>query len=477
MIFEGNQKRYINSKSTGTIVIKGEEHTGKTTAALYKAIKIKNNYCIFQEDKIVIISDSIEKCKEAENIYEKAKEETDLDYLTLFSMDSNRVYHYTLDNLVEAYSRRYIKSRNKVLSLASRAQLLEAIKKAIDQYSIDLNKYKSFRNSEIEFFLDEILWIKSGAFTEEEYQMIDRKGREKRLRKNSTARSLIYSIYKLYERELDNMCIYDNYDPVLFAIKACSTDGEKFTHIILDNAEKLTRAEILFIKKLCKDEPYSTFTCIIEKNILSEGYNWIRSGRNITNLIGNNRTFLFKNKFKVVKEEKTLSSLQSYIYVDFKNKRNVTFLIDTAASEQEILVEQGSDIELYSKSELTEIPMYSDIAAGEPILISDEEASNFYLPKLWFKGSKDTFMLHVKGDSMKNADINDGDLIIMRKQSTASHNDIVAVDIDGSATLKRLNLKGNYPVLIPENPKYDPISLEDKEAAVIGIAIGVIKQN
>lgn len=109
-------------------------------------------------------------------------------------------------------------------------------------------------------------------------------------------------------------------------------------------------------------------------------------------------------------------------------------------------------------------------------MMNDEILDEFYLPEYFFKGSKDSFILKVKGDSMIGANIFDGDYVVIRKQSTAVNGDLVAVDLDGNATLKRLSLNNGVPVLMPENEKYDPIFMHDKDdASILGIVIGIIK--
>jgi SOS regulatory protein LexA len=141
----------------------------------------------------------------------------------------------------------------------------------------------------------------------------------------------------------------------------------------------------------------------------------------------------------------------------------------------EVIMNHESEPEVYRDSEVTQIPMYSDIAAGEPIYINDELESNFCIPKFWVRGMKDCFILKVKGDSMIGADINDGDFVVIQNQYAAQNGDIVAADLDGSATLKRLSIKKDGVLLIPENEKYKPIPMNEDNSSIMGVAIGIIK--
>ena len=125
---------------------------------------------------------------------------------------------------------------------------------------------------------------------------------------------------------------------------------------------------------------------------------------------------------------------------------------------------------------MSPINIYSNIAAGIPIEMNPEIQDVFYLPTHWLQNSKDSFILTVKGDSMVDADINNGDYIIIKKQATEDSRDIVAVDIDGNATLKRFIPMGDTIFFIPENKNYEPIQVKADQARIIGVAVGSIKR-
>ena len=121
--------------------------------------------------------------------------------------------------------------------------------------------------------------------------------------------------------------------------------------------------------------------------------------------------------------------------------------------------------------------MYNEIAAGQPIEINDEKQENFYLPKEWVYKNNENFILKIKGDSMIEKNIDNGDLVVIRRQNTAYQNDIVAISLNGEATLKILKYNDGIPTLMPANALYSPISLIGKETEILGVAIGVIKKN
>ena len=90
-----------------------------------------------------------------------------------------------------------------------------------------------------------------------------------------------------------------------------------------------------------------------------------------------------------------------------------------------------------------------------------------------FISSRDTFMLHVRGESMINAGIMDGDLVIVQQQPTADNGDIVVAMIDDSATVKRFYKEDGHYRLQPENDAMDPIIVP--EVSVIGKVIGLYR--
>lgn len=123
---------------------------------------------------------------------------------------------------------------------------------------------------------------------------------------------------------------------------------------------------------------------------------------------------------------------------------------------------------LFFKPSTKKIPVIGTIAAGEPILAVENIEEYIDLDE---KISAD-FALRVKGDSMVGANIFDGDIVFIRKQSDVDDGEIAAVIIDDSATLKRVFKFENKAVLRAENPKYKPILLNgDKSVYIVGKAV------
>lgn len=101
------------------------------------------------------------------------------------------------------------------------------------------------------------------------------------------------------------------------------------------------------------------------------------------------------------------------------------------------------------------VPIVGQVAAGSPILA--EECIEDYLPFDAAGREDEYFALRVRGESMLNAGILPGDLVVVHRQSTARHGDIVVALLDDEATVKRLSLQNGHVWLMPENENYSPI--------------------
>jgi repressor LexA len=118
------------------------------------------------------------------------------------------------------------------------------------------------------------------------------------------------------------------------------------------------------------------------------------------------------------------------------------------------------------------IPLVGSIAAGVPITADQQIQERFPLPES-LVGKGDLFMLKVKGESMINAAICDGDLVVIRQQKDANNGEIVAAMIDGEATVKTFSRKGGHIWLLPANDDFAPIDGDTCE--VLGIVTAVLR--
>jgi repressor LexA len=114
-----------------------------------------------------------------------------------------------------------------------------------------------------------------------------------------------------------------------------------------------------------------------------------------------------------------------------------------------------------------EIPILGRIAAGQPIL-AVENIEGTILFDRGMRRSEKLFFLRIKGESMKDAGIFDGDLVLLRQQPTAENGDIVAALVgDEEATVKRFRRRKDVVVLEPANPEFKPIVLKKEDSLTI----------
>ena len=119
------------------------------------------------------------------------------------------------------------------------------------------------------------------------------------------------------------------------------------------------------------------------------------------------------------------------------------------------------------------VPMLGRIAAGSPILAEEQVEEVFALPTQ-IVGNHTVFMLEVRGDSMIDAAICDGDWVVVAQQQTANNGDIVAALLDNEATVKTFKREGSQVWLLPHNADYSPI--DGNYATILGKVIAVIRK-
>jgi repressor LexA len=123
-----------------------------------------------------------------------------------------------------------------------------------------------------------------------------------------------------------------------------------------------------------------------------------------------------------------------------------------------------------------ELPVMGRIAAGVPIAAISEVSHHVAVPGSMLSGKGQHYALEVKGDSMIDAGINDGDIVVIREQPSAENGDIVVALIDEEeATLKRFRRRGNMIALEAANPAYETRVLPDHKVRVQGRLVGLIR--
>ena len=125
-----------------------------------------------------------------------------------------------------------------------------------------------------------------------------------------------------------------------------------------------------------------------------------------------------------------------------------------------------------TRREMSHVPIVGQVAAGEPILAEQNILDYFSIP-VEFMPNNESFLLKVKGESMINAGILDGDFVLVEKRPTASNGEMVVALVDDSATVKTFYKEDGHYRLQPENDDMDPIIVENCE--IVGKVFGVFR--
>ncbi|GGB41585.1 LexA repressor [Oceanisphaera marina] len=135
-------------------------------------------------------------------------------------------------------------------------------------------------------------------------------------------------------------------------------------------------------------------------------------------------------------------------------------------------------IRLAEEEEDLGLPLIGRVAAGEPILAQQHIESHYQLDPALFHPAAD-FLLRVKGTSMKNIGIMDGDLLAVHKTQEVRNGQVVVARLDDEVTVKRFQRKGSKVSLLPENEELSPIEIDlrSQELIIEGLAVGVIRNS
>ena len=129
--------------------------------------------------------------------------------------------------------------------------------------------------------------------------------------------------------------------------------------------------------------------------------------------------------------------------------------------------------EFYSGKEMVEVPVIGKITAGAPILAVENITDTFPIP-IDFVGNSESFMLTVRGESMIEAGILDGDYILVKRTNSAENGQIVVALIEDEATVKTFYKESDHIRLQPENSTMNPIIVPDCQ--ILGKVAGVFRK-
>ena len=202
-----------------------------------------------------------------------------------------------------------------------------------------------------------------------------------------------------------------------------------------------------------------TILKFIEKQIMTDGYP--PSVREIGQAVGLSSTATVHGY---------LERLEKKGYIKKKDKKGRTLRLLKGSTGE---TKKTSSKDFYTQKELVEVPVVGKITAGMPILAVENVTDTFPIP-IDFVGNSDCFMLTVRGESMIEAGILDGDYILVKKQNNANNGEIVVALIEDEATVKTFYKEKDHMRLQPENSTMDPIIVPTCE--ILGKVAGVFRK-
>ena len=165
-----------------------------------------------------------------------------------------------------------------------------------------------------------------------------------------------------------------------------------------------------------------------------------------------------------------LAKLEKQGFIKKEDKKGRTLKVIKGTNGQPITRENKN---FYAQRELVDVPVIGKITAGQPILAVENITDTFPIP-IDFVGNSESFMLTVRGESMIEAGILDGDYILVKKQNNANNGEIVVALIEDEATVKTFYKEKGHIRLQPENHTMDPIIVPD--CKILGKVAGVFRK-
>ncbi len=180
------------------------------------------------------------------------------------------------------------------------------------------------------------------------------------------------------------------------------------------------------------------------------------------------KIFAFYGRYKRMPNYQEIMDL-----VGFKSKNAVYKLINKLIDEG--VVTKDSKGKLVPTRMFDEVPLLGLVEAGFPTTADEEVLETLSLDNYLIKHKESTYLLEVKGDSMIEEGIKEGDLVIVERRGDAKEGDIVIAEVDGGWTMKYYKKKGNQVYLMPANKNYKPIYPE-YDLKIAAIVKGVIRK-
>lgn len=350
IILNQEQERIAYSKGNGLIGVRGIAGSGKTSCGIARIPFLLQNYCSSPGDRVLVLTYNKTLVNYVKFIYEEYSKEK---YL-LFPLENEKVEICSVDKLMYTYYKRYCQRRkNKVSEIIQENESNQILKEITGLYQKNYPHIKQISTENFDFIKKEISWMQNCNFiSESEYQVADRQGLisqdaegPQKLAKNSEVRQVIYKILNDYLKEVKNIEKITFEARRICALKEIRLETKyKYKHIIVDEAQDLSKTQLEFIKGIYLDNESSSLMFLYDGAQSIYDQAWIGKKRTFKSV-----GFDLSGKVRTLtKNFRTTTQISKAAYSLFKNSESI--LDDEHFIEPKLIDRQG-DVPIFKKFE------------------------------------------------------------------------------------------------------------------------------
>ena len=285
------QRRIVDLEPSGHMMVKGVAGSGKTTVSIRRLPFLLNHYCHEQDDKVLLVTYNKTLLNYIKYQYEKVEDEEEYQEDFLGTL-KKQVEIATIDSLMYKYFKKYQSVNKLKLEMAGFQNESHIMIRAINNILSKYSSIKVISPKNSRFLKDEIEWIKACNITDlETYQNIDRIGRAngvsgtpQKLFKNSEAREAIFNLMSEYDLLLKDANLVDYKTMNLMALEEAQKNSSKYTHIVIDESQDLTKVQLEFLKCIHQEKRYSSIMFVADNTQSIYSTAWLGKGRPYTSI-------------------------------------------------------------------------------------------------------------------------------------------------------------------------------------------------
>lgn len=285
------QRRIVELEPGGHMLVKGVAGSGKTTVSIRRMPFLLNHYCYEEDDKILLVTFNKTLLNYIKYQYDRVENEEEYQNDFLIGSDKDVVIN-TVDSLMFKYFIKHQKNNKVNLNIVDFNTQFSTMIEAINKISEVYGSVKLISPKNVRFLIDEIEWIKACNIHDiEVYQDVDRIGRAnggssapQKLTKNSTLRKAIFELMMKYDILLENKGLVDFKTMNIMALNEAQKDCEKYTHIIIDESQDLTKVQLEFLKCIYQEKKYSSIMFVADNTQSIYSHSWLGKGRPYTSI-------------------------------------------------------------------------------------------------------------------------------------------------------------------------------------------------